>query len=641
MKPIHHLIGWPVALCIFLATQLSLRATDITWINPAGGDWNTAANWNTGQAPGPADKAILALAVTVTLDSSVTVSNLDLSNGALSGNGVLTVSGTLNWTGGTMNGSGTTVMASGATLAVSGPSTKNFGPRTLQNNGMMTVSGGEVRGLNGAVFNNGANGLVDFQGDLLFYNPFGGSVVFNNAGTVQKSGGTGATTIGMTFNNNGALNAQSGTLSLTADGDSHGTFDAAAGATLNFSGAPMTLESNSTVTAAGTVSFSGNADVSVNGGYSASNTVISGATANFNSNVTLSNVTLSGGLGGSGTVTVSGTLNWTGGGMAGGGTTVIASGATVAVSGGNVKTFGPRTLNNSGTMTASGGEVRGLNGAVFNNGASGLVDFQGDLIFYNPFGGSVVFNNSGTVQKSGGTGATTIGMTFNNNGALNVQSGTINVTGSPFSNGANGVVQGSGTVDVSHTTFTTDGTFSPGNPLGNLLITGNLPQSSNSVINIQIGGTNAGVNYDQLIVTGSATLNGALNVSLVNGFRPSGSETFEIIKYASHTGSFDNISGLDLGGGFFLEPTFGSTNLILTTIDNRPRPQFSPLQSLPNGEIRITLSGVAGQTFVIQATTNFASWDSVLTNVNSGAVFDLIITDSSFYPYRFYRTFQP
>src|SRR2546429_911556 len=44
--------------------------------------------------------------------------------------------------------------------------------------------------------------------------------------------------------------------------------------------------------------------------------------------------------------------------------------------------------------------------------------------FYNAFGGAVVFNNSGTVRKSGGTGTTTIGMTFNNDGALNVQSGT-------------------------------------------------------------------------------------------------------------------------------------------------------------------------------------------------------------------------
>ncbi|HXT42081.1 MAG TPA: hypothetical protein VN887_18885, partial [Candidatus Angelobacter sp.] len=199
----------------------------------------------------------------------------------------------------------------------------------------------------------------------------------------------------------------------------------------------------------------------------------------------------------------------------------------------------------------------------------------------------------------------------------------------------------SGTVDVSHTTFTADGQFSPGNPLGALFITGNLPQSTNSVINIQIGGTNAGVNYDQLIVTGTVALNGALNISLVNGFQPAGGATFEVIKYVSHTGSFDNISGLDLGGGFYLEPTFGITNLVLTTIDNRPRPQFSPPQRLPGGDIHITLTGVAGQTFVVQATTNFVDWAPVLTNANSGAVFDLIITDSPVYPYRFYRTFQP
>jgi hypothetical protein len=31
----------------------------------------------------------------------------------------------------------------------------------------------------------------------------------------------------------------------------------------------------------------------------------------------------------------------------------------------------------------------------------------------------------------------------------------------------------------------------------------------------------------------------------------------------------------------------------------------------------------------------------VLTNVNAGAVFDLIITDSIVHPYRFYRWVQP
>src|SRR5205814_5883977 len=76
-------------------------------------------------------------------------------------------------------------------------------------------------------------------------------------GTFQKSGGTGSTAIGPAFNNNGTLNVQSGTISFYSGGDSHGTFNAAAGATLNFAGGTMTLESNSTLTAAGTVSFSG------------------------------------------------------------------------------------------------------------------------------------------------------------------------------------------------------------------------------------------------------------------------------------------------------------------------------------------------------------------------------------------------
>src|SRR5438477_12772969 len=55
---------------------------------------------------------------------------------------------------------------------------------------------------------------------------------------------------------------------------------------LNFAGGTMTLESNSTLTAAGTVSFSG-ATVDVNGSYTVSgSTAISGGTANFNGNAT-------------------------------------------------------------------------------------------------------------------------------------------------------------------------------------------------------------------------------------------------------------------------------------------------------------------------------------------------------------------
>src|SRR5207302_10803667 len=120
----------------------------------------------------------------------------------------------------------------------------------------------------------------------------------------------------------------------------------------------LTLERNSTLAATRTVSFSG-CSLNITASYNTYTLSLHDALPIFNSNAAPSNVTLSGGgLGGSGTVTVSGTLNWTGGAMGGGGTTVIASGATLAVSGPNIKTFGPRTLNNSGTMSLSGAEVR-------------------------------------------------------------------------------------------------------------------------------------------------------------------------------------------------------------------------------------------------------------------------------------------
>jgi hypothetical protein len=271
-----------------------------------------------------------------------------------------------------------------------------------------------------------------------------------------------------------------------------------------------------------------------------------------------------------------------------------------------------------------------------------VFDLQSDQTWNYIMGGALpVLNNTGTLKKSGGSGTSAFDGIVNNDGALNVQSGTVNLAGPSFSNDTNGVVQGTGTVDVSHTTFTTAGQISPGNPLGALMITGNLPRSTNGAIDIEIGGTNAGVNYDQLIVTGNATLNGALNISLTNGFQPAVGEAFEIIDYASHTGTFDNISGLKLANGFYLQPTFASTNLILTTLGHPPGPVFSSPQLLPNGDIDIQLTSIAGETFVIQETTNFLSWDSVLTNVNAGAVFDLIITDSIVHPYRFYRWVQP
>src|SRR5687767_14849302 len=86
-----------MALVLWLGTAMSSSAAIITWSNPAGGGWNIADNWTPNQVPGAADTAILALTATVTVEGSITVSNVTFSNGTLAGSGTLIVSGIMIW----------------------------------------------------------------------------------------------------------------------------------------------------------------------------------------------------------------------------------------------------------------------------------------------------------------------------------------------------------------------------------------------------------------------------------------------------------------------------------------------------------------------------------------------------------------
>src|SRR5262249_26729699 len=108
----------------------------VTWINPAGGNWSTPANWSTGKLPGLFDDVInvpgnvtithsagqdmvhsltcednlvlsggtLGLATASTIDGAFT-----MSNATLKGPGDLTLNGLFTWTGfGSMTGGGHT-----------------------------------------------------------------------------------------------------------------------------------------------------------------------------------------------------------------------------------------------------------------------------------------------------------------------------------------------------------------------------------------------------------------------------------------------------------------------------------------------------------------------------------------------------
>jgi hypothetical protein len=77
----------------------------------------------------------------------------------------------------------------------------------------------------------------------------------------------------------------------------------------------------------------------------------------------------------------------------------------------------------------------------------------------------------------------------------------------------------------------------PGLSPGTLTINGNYTQTAAGVLQMEIGGAAAG-QFDRLVVTGAGNLGGTLDIRLMNGFVPQPSNSFPILQYGSHTGSF-------------------------------------------------------------------------------------------------------
>ncbi|MBI5802249.1 MAG: PD40 domain-containing protein [Verrucomicrobia bacterium] len=351
-----------------------------------------------------------------TVNGTLTVAagaNVELGGGTLSGTG--TIAGTLNWTAGTMGAGGTTTIASNSVLMVSGGADKSLN-RRLDNYGTVTWTTGRITGDSTPVLNNYAGALFDTQSDATLFDSNDSTVkTFNNSGTVRKSAGTGTSIWQGLFNNGGTLNVQTGTLALAGGGESSGAFTNALGATVDFTGGTQVLTNGA--------SFSGAGLSRINGGTL---NVSTNATVAFTGNFELALGT----LGGAGTFSIpaGSQMAWTGGVMAGSGTTTIASNGVLVASASADKSLN-RRLDNYGTVTWTGGRIIGDSSPVLNNFAGALFDTQTDSTLFESNDASVkTFNNSGTIRKSAGPGVSLWRGVFNNSGTVNVQTGTLNPT---------------------------------------------------------------------------------------------------------------------------------------------------------------------------------------------------------------------
>jgi hypothetical protein len=319
--------------------------------------------------------------------------------------------------------------------------------------------------------------------------------------------------------------------------------------------------------------------------------ILSGGTLNIDATGTLGSVDITGGtLGGTGDVTVTGDATLGGGSLTSTGTITLEGNSTLA---GDVTIAG--TVINDGTITWTGdGTIQLTGGTLDNEPGSTFVADSNDSPTGQTITGTGTFISDGTFDKTGSEPTTfSSGATFDSNGSVTIDSGLVtldggnnsgtitvdngagltitgdfNFTGSssiagsgtiefgPDSAGAGQVdlggtvaatsvtieqgatVSGQGTIDAA---VTNSGTISDGGTIGVLKINGNFTQTSTGTLNLLISGMTT---YDQLQISGMATLGGTLNVATTNGYRPAPNTTpsFTLLTYDALSGTFGTVN---------------------------------------------------------------------------------------------------
>ncbi|WP_395735347.1 hypothetical protein [Prosthecobacter sp.] len=384
---------------IYTWTGATLRDSD-----PANNStyWGTPENWSPVGVPGAGDTAVIDNGDTVDSSINRVVAGFKLISGNLNFTngpgplGTLSTSGKSTWASGLFNGIWTN--GPDATLELTGTSAKQAGGNVVINNsGLMRWTGtGVLLGAGGGcTLNNLPGGTYEIAADGPPFENYNGNNVFNNAGTFVRTGGAGTSVVeAWGFNNSGTIRCDAGVLQ----------FDSA-------------LNLNAGTAFGGTAQTRLNGPTTVNADFA----IPAGV-----------NVTLTGGglnCAAPGGASLVGGMNWQAGTL--GGTLNIAAGSTLNLVGAVGKDMaGSTVINNAGTVNWSGGSSGPLigtgGGCTINNLASGVYNVTVDgapLVNYN---GNNVFNNAGTLVKTGGTGTSSLhDWTFNNSGAIRNDAGTL------------------------------------------------------------------------------------------------------------------------------------------------------------------------------------------------------------------------
>jgi uncharacterized repeat protein (TIGR03803 family) len=571
-------------------------------------NWSDGANWSLGTPPTAGQTALLTMNAsvkhftstvdagftnavgglvidstwggTITVNSALTVNgHFSLASGSFGGSGAVTIAGdAMQWTGGQIDvGAGGFTNTGVLNADTTGGNLVLGGAGTLTNDGtineagtnaLLLENGATLRNTTGATFDLTDNGSVSQSG--------GGTLT--NAGTLEKTGGTGTSVISSSFINSAAITVQAGTLALASAGGTNtgGSLSVSLYATLDLTGgASVAYQGTYTGTGLGTVALSGG--------------------------------TLAVGAGGA-TFHLAGPLfQWTGGSIDVTSGNLTNTGTINYAGSSDVVLTGAGSLVNKRTMIqTSTGSLVLENGATLENPKTGTYEImRTGGIAASASGGTLV--NAGTLEKSTGSGTSTIATTtFSNTGTVEVVSGTLDISAAVTQVSGSTLAGGTWTLDGSATVhsklditsaarFTTLGnaakvtlnglntaftnlsglttidngahfsllggaSFTTTRALTNkgkltlgagsvLTVNGTFRQLLTGSLTIEMGGTNTAPTIGQLVsTTGSVALAGGLNVT--STVVPPKGRSFEIVDNQGGPAVSGTFKGLPEGATF-------------------------------------------------------------------------------------------
>ncbi|MBA3830871.1 MAG: hypothetical protein H0X34_03045 [Chthoniobacterales bacterium] len=568
-----------VGLTCLFAAHSAVAQVASTWTGGVG-DYVDAGFWSNGVPNGDSADAFIdggktGIASSVginnqflkvgrlTLDSGDTLSIAPgylffVQSGSFAGSGSIINNGTFNLDSTTNN---TTLSFVGGPSNLSGTGTLNLtslpgNTARITNDSLLTIGAGQT------VAGSGEIGLV--TGDLI------------NNGTINanQNGRTLTLAPGLNFTSgatgvNEATNG--GILNLGFGNYNGGTYQA-------FAGSQVTIAGNNDsptfigVTLAGVVAQLGTptlTNVTNNGTITASGpfTTLAGT---FTNNGIFTFLTNSGSISISSDTSVSGTGKIT---LVGGDNGIFVGpgglgarltiGVGQTIEGAGFLGDGNLTFTNNGTVNANlNGQVLALspgggNGSDFTNGKTGVIESTN---------GGIIGMAGGPFVNAGGLVSATVNATDSftqTSGTIDLSGGDITVSLGLDLNG--GILEGTGKIigDLRNTS----GDLAPGHSAGTVTVTGAYTQGTKGLLDMQLGGAPSSTANDKVVVSGQVTLTGTLNVTLINGFKPSAGDVYTLIKATSVTGSFSTITL----NGFTGQVDYSSNGVTLTITSGAPQ----------------------------------------------------------------------